>query len=47
MNRMTSLLFLGIMASGTIQFANAAATGGVIHFTGAIVEGGCNFKAAI
>lgn len=46
MNRMTCLLFLGIMASGTIQFANASATGGIIHFTGSIVEGGCNFRAA-
>lgn len=46
MNRMTCLLFLGVMASGTIQFANAAATGGTIHFSGSIVDGGCNFNTA-
>ncbi|UJD88536.1 hypothetical protein FS594_06895 [Rahnella aquatilis] len=45
MNRMTCVLFLGVMASGTIQFATAAASGGIIHFTGAIVDGGCQFNA--
>ncbi|CAM3913437.1 hypothetical protein [Rahnella victoriana] len=46
MNRTTCLLFLGVMASGTIQFANAAASGGIIHITGSIVEAGCNFNTA-
>ena len=46
MNRITCVLFLGVMASGTIQFASAAATGGIIHITGSIVDGGCHFSAA-
>lgn len=44
MNRIKTILFLGVMASGMTQFANAASSG-TIHFYGAIVEGGCNFDS--
>ncbi|AVF33775.1 hypothetical protein [Rahnella sikkimica] len=43
MNRTKWMLFLGVLASGMMQYASAGSTG-TIHFYGAIVEGGCNFK---
>ncbi|MBF7996235.1 MULTISPECIES: hypothetical protein [Rahnella] len=43
MNRIKWVLFLGVLASGMMQYASAGSTG-TIHFYGAIVEGGCNFK---
>jgi len=43
MNRIKWVLFLGVMASGMTQYANAA-SGGTIHFSGAIVEGVCSFE---
>ncbi|MFU2316606.1 hypothetical protein [Rahnella sp. PCH160] len=43
MSRIKWMLFLGVLASGMMQYASAGSTG-TIHFYGAIVEGGCNFK---
>ncbi|QLK61814.1 hypothetical protein GE278_13990 [Enterobacteriaceae bacterium Kacie_13] len=43
MNRIKWVLFLGLLASGMTQFATAGNTG-TIHFSGAIVDGGCTFN---
>lgn len=42
MNRVTCLLFLGVLTSGMTQFALAGSTG-TIHFYGAIFDGECRF----
>ena len=42
MNSIRWTLFLGLLASGMMQFASAGSTG-KIYFYGAIVDGGCSF----
>ncbi|PKE31643.1 hypothetical protein CWS43_06190 [Rahnella sp. AA] len=43
MNRIKWGLFLGVFASGMMQYVSAGSTG-TIHFYGAIVDGGCTFN---